>query len=319
MNDISILPHLADVSQTALRQTLAQLPVSPCDPHLKGVIRVMTRTAYDAQKLRTMTGNRLVQNFKLKLGIDTSAPEGDQEDGEGMKILGQLKKEYDRLADCFSSKKNRQVALSENRLLNSEVEYYLADEYFRMLEAEQLNFRNLGKVLKDVPIWTHFMEGVRGCGPAMAGVIISEIDPHKSPTAASIWSYAGLDVARDGRGRSRRAEHLVDRAYTAKDGSAQTKKSITFNPLLKTKLTGVLGGSFLKCKSPYADVYYDYKHRLQNHPAHKEKTDAHRHNMAIRYMVKRFLVDLYYHWRTLEGLPVTEEYSVRKLGMQHHA
>ena len=35
-------------------------------------------------------------------------------------------------------------------------------------------------------------------------------------------------------------------------------------------------------------------------------------------MVKRFLVDLYINWRTLEGLPVVEEYAVAKLGMTHH-
>jgi hypothetical protein len=39
--------------------------------------------------------------------------------------------------------------------------------------------------------------------------------------------------------------------------------------------------------------------------------------MAVRYAVKRFLVDLHYKWRALEGLPVSEEYSVAKLGIIH--
>ena len=42
--------------------------------------------------------------------------------------------------------------------------------------------------------------------------------------------------------------------------------------------------------------------------------------MAMRYMAKRFLVDLHAKWRALEGLEVTQEYAVRKLGMDtsHH-
>lgn len=69
--------------------------------------------------------------------------------------------------------------------------------------------------------------------------------------------------------------------------------------------------------SGYGAFYYDYKNRLENSPHHKEKTSLHKHNMALRYMIKRFLVDLYSVWRKLEGLPVAEEYSVAKLGMVH--
>ena len=108
--------------------------------------------------------------------------------------------------------------------------------------------------------------------------------------------------------------------FKLKNGEIQTKKGITFNPFLKTKLTGVLGSSFLRAgDNPYRTIYDDYKHRLENHPAHKEKTKLHRHNMAIRYMIKRFLVDLYTEWRAIEGLPVAMEYSEAKLNMKHKA
>ncbi len=172
----------------------------------------------------------------------------------------------------------------------------------------------------------------------MAGVIISEIDISKAKYPSSLWAYAGLDVGSDGQGRSRRKEHLVDRTYINKAGNEATRVGITFNPFLKTKLMGVLASSFLRVKdSPYADIYRAYKHRLENHPKYgiandaarvaevKEKDDhkyapkGHRHNMALRYMVKRFLVDLYNNWRRLEGLPVAPEYSEGKLGMKHSA
>ena len=673
----------------------------PCDPSLKDAVRIMTRSAYDAQKLRMMVGNRLVANFKARLGLDLTKAEADQaeEEKEAMKMLNQLRAEYDRLADCFRSKKNREVAFSENRLLTNETSFYLADEYFGLLANEEKNFRNLGKVLEQVPIYAEFLKDVRGCGPAMSGVIISELDPHKARTPSSFWKYCfpagvmvatparqipienvlpgdvvlnasgdevivkktmrrsysgqlytikaegmmpvpatdehpflverdgedvwteaadlavgdmlvfpkhsarsvapafpiagatakalarnprlaeaiplnpetaylfgkyvadgycslyeesgktviqrgvcgivfgkhesgkvpvyaalvekyfgkyhvkeiqteyvinfgrlvlarnmcewfgrdavskripeaimrcdctetivafvrgyfdgdgcvqsynrpgyrgtmmassvskelilqmqallsrvgiaasvraakrgstaiiqgrvcnqqtdryhlaiavsdamrvfgisgegvvsrvarkrmldrgdryavrivqikersvtdmpvynlhtetntyqannvavhncGLDVAGDGKGRTRKQEHLVDREYKDKNGNDATRKSITYNPFAKTKLMGVLAGSFLRCASPYAQVYKDYKQRLEHHPAHKEKTVAHRHQMAMRYMAKRFLVDLHAKWRALEGLEVTQEYAVRKLGMDtsHH-
>jgi hypothetical protein len=69
--------------------------------------------------------------------------------------------------------------------------------------------------------------------------------------------------------------------------------------------------------SVYGRFYYDYKNRIENMPAHADKTDGHRHNMAIRYMIKRFLVDYYVAAKTAAGLPVMPEYSEGKLGIIH--
>jgi len=128
-----------------------------------------------------------------------------------------------------------------------------------------------------------------------------------------------LDVAADGRGRSRRKEHLIDVQYADSNGEEQTRQSITFNPFLKTKLIGVLGPSFLRCgpDNQYAKIYYDYKRRLENHATYRDVSKGHRHSMAIRYMIKRFLADLYAAWRPLEGLPVYDPYETAKLGMDH--
>ena len=40
--------------------------------------------------------------------------------------------------------------------------------------------------------------------------------------------------------------------------------------------------------------------------------------MALRYMIQKFLSNLWAYWRTLEGLEVTEPYEVAKLGMRPH-
>ena len=150
----------------------------------------------------------------------------------------------------------------------------------------------------------------------MAAVIISGFNIHKAEYPSSLWAYAGLDVVNN-KGRSRIKEHLVDQTYLDSEGKEQTKKGISFNPFMKTKLIGVLGTSFVKTNGKYREIYDNYKNRIKNMPAHSEKTKAHINNMAIRYTVKRFLVDLYTAWRTLEGLTVADEYSKAKLGIHH--
>ncbi len=97
----------------------------------------------------------------------------------------------------------------------------------------------------------------------------------------------------------------------------KTRNSITFNPFLKAKLH-VLAGCMLQAgDNAYADTYRNYRHRLENHPAHQGKSKGHRHNMAMRYIKKRFLADLWRVWRTQEGLPTPPEYHEGKLGHQH--
>lgn len=281
-------------------------------------LKSLVRSVYDIQKLRIQMGNRLVANFKAKLGLKPSMPE-DEMDAKGKKILKDLRVQYRRITDGVTVFPSKRKFTGEG-LITEYTELCLIAQYLDLESHEQQHFRRLEPNLTDFPIWTEWLEQVKGCGPAMSGVIISEIDIHKARYVSSLWKLAGLDVASDGRGRSRREEHLVKVQYTNKKGEQDERNSITFNPTLKTKLTGVLGPSFLRVKdSPYARVYYEYKHRLESHEKYKDVTKLHRHNMAIRKMVKRFLADLYVQWRTLEGLPVALEYHEAVLGHVHHA
>ena len=383
------------------------------------LIRTMVRGAYDLQKLRIQFGNRITGNFKAKLG---QTPDGKTEaelEKEQKKILDQLRKSYIRITDGVVAEGSEAVdgklpsskKFIGDELISNYTELVLVDQYMSILKDEEQHFRRLGNVLNGIPIYDNFLKDVRGVGPAMAGIIISEIDITRSEYSSSLWKYAGLDVVTVGSykddagkehilppekidaffaeneegtvmlaegkypvniggvGRSRREHCLENRPYINKAGEEAVRRSITYNPFLKTKLIGVLGTSFLRsgtatvdgkkvggarrlalaidngfdpkehsaedldftvCNylrqkgydvivepSPYGRIYYDYRNRLENSPFHAEKTDAHRHNMAIRYAVKRFLVDLYLVWRKLEGLPVADEYSIGKLGMTH--
>ena len=281
-------------------------------------LKTIVRGAYDIQKNRIQTGNRIVGNFKAKLGQAPSEKE-DTIDKEGQQVLLNLRRSHKLLTEGVASFP-RQATFKGDEVISDYTELCLVDNYLELEAQEKAHFRRLGNILKGYPIYNEFLEGVTGVGPAMAGVMLSEIDITKAEYPSSLHKYAGLDVASDGQGRSRRKEHLEDSEYTDKDGEVKTKKGITFNPFLKTKLVGVLGSSFIK-QSPdkcvYRKIYDDYKHRLEHMDAHKEKSKGHRHNMSVRYMVKMFLVDLYNAWRRLEGLPVAPTYSEAKLGKVH--
>lgn len=67
----------------------------------------------------------------------------------------------------------------------------------------------------------------------------------------------------------------------------------------------------------FRKFYDDYKHRKES--AGWGMNDGHRHNAAIRYMVKMLLADIHTKWRTFEGLPVRVSYQEQYLGHKHHS
>lgn len=293
-------------------------------------LKALVKSFKGLQKLRVQTGLRLMTTFKLKLGQGPSEKE-ETLDKESKDILEELRLSYNRITDGIldPNKLLRKRKFKGEGYITTDAEFALVRNYIFLKEQEEEQLKNIGRFIKTFLIYTQFLEKVSGIGPAIAAMIISEIDISKAKYASSVWKYCGLDVVMVenekgelvGEGRSRRAAHLIDVPYIDRNGKEKTKKSITFNPDIKTTLIGIMGPSFLKRKdkNPYTKVYYQYKHRLENHAVYKNTTDLHRHNMAIRKMVKRFLVDLYIVWREIEGLEVHPEYSEAKLGMKHGA
>lgn len=394
--------------------------VAPYNPDL-AVIRVMVRSTYVMQNLRVQMGNRVTASFKAKLGLRQDGMSEKELEKQEQNLLDDLRASYRRITDgiiqVHGEDLRAQRLPTEKKFKGDDlITYYsellLVHNYLSTLKNEERHFRDMEKVLKKIPVWTQFLADVRGIGPAIGGIIVSEIDIYKSEYPSSLWKLAGLDVVHVGKyvddkgnektlrgeevdawyadinnvdqpmlaegkypvtyeavGRSRKDYCLVQRDYINKDGNSAVRDSITFNPFLKTKLIGVLGTSFLRAgisavdgekmgnvrrlelakeegfdpkdyvemdedqavivylrarghtvvvePSKYAVIYANYKNRLRHDPTHFDKTDLHRHNMAIRYMVKRFLVDLYNNWRALEGLVVAPEYSEGVLGKVH--
>lgn len=288
---------------------------------MDGKLKTMVRGTYDLQHLRIGTGNRIASNFRVKLGQNPGEKTETIEPDEKKtldEVIGSYRRMTDGLVKLPSFKK-----FKGDGIIDSYTELVLVSQYIGLLKQEDAQFKHLAEVLEEYPIYTKFLKDVRGIGPTIAGVIISEIDIHKAKYPSSLWKYAGLDVGPDGAGRSRRKEHLVEVEYTTADGEVKTKRGITYNPFLKTKLMGVLAASFLRAggeNNPYREIYDNYKHRMQNNGKWDNQPKGwkgHIDNAAKRYMIKQFLVNLHMTWRALEGLSVSRPYHEAKLGHVH--
>ncbi len=181
-------------------------------------------------------------------------------------------------------------------------------------ETEDKYTKELEALVKSTPEWKLFLKDVKGVGPKVAAVLISEIDPYKAETVSKIWQYAGLNAGmvlgktRDGvtgdmiRGDKPTAGYLLP-----------------YNKFLKSFLLGVLGDSFIKCKNPkYSKIYYDSKNYYSTRPDWKGQSNNHIHRASIRKMIKIFLQDYYVFIRTNYGLEVRAPYDEEKMGVKHH-
>lgn len=227
------------------------------------------------------------------------------------------------------------------KLISSKLDYDLMSTYMGLLDVENNTLKILKKEVERHPMWDAFFKDVTGCGPLMAAVCLSFFNIHKARHASSFFRYCGIDVVEVERPKilgwddnnkpifsetetewvseGRAKWHTEMREYTDKDGNVKEKRSITYNEKLRTRLLGVLGPSFLKkpgCK--YEQIYRNYRHRLDNRVDTKDYNDLHKHRMAIRYMIKQFVRDMWVTWRALEGYEVSEPYEIAFLGRKPH-
>ena len=358
-------------------------------------LRAMVRGAYDLETSRITAGNRLCASYRSKLGIEPGVAEEESPE-EAQDILATIRASYKKMTDGIKTALPSLKNFKGNEIISSYTEACLIEEYLGLEKVEETAFKRLDAVLSEFEVYNVFMNPIRGLGPKVSGVLISEIDISKCKYPSSLWKYAGYDTVLDGTapdgteirsGRSRRDEHLVERTYISKDKTPKTRKGLSFNPLLKTKLY-VMAEVFIKqgarqylpeqkveraeiaavlkntkdkvvrkalkeqlvAMQPqgeygniYKKVYDEYKSRLEHHKVYgvqndearkrapkkakvegKEQEDGyapgmHRHNMAMRYMIKMLLLDLYKSWRALEGLVVEPPYHEAKLGIFHHS
>lgn len=149
---------------------------------------------------------------------------------------------------------------------------------------------------------------VSGVGPMTVAYLLTYVDIEKARYASSLWAYCGYDKSSHDR-------------YTKGEAGGGNKT-------LRTALYNT-ASSMIKCRSVYRDVYDNEKAKLEAserivktrntqgkmiETEWKNAKPSHRHGAAMRKMIKHFLADFWYVWRTLEGLDTRPLYVEEKLG-----
>lgn len=188
---------------------------------------------------------------------------------------------------------NRLAAFKRGADATNETAQVIIQKYLdKYQELEGEYDKDLAKMVKNEPIFKA-MSKVKGIGPLTAAKLIAMIDIKRAPTVSALWRYCG---------------------YAVIDGKAErpTKgEKLHFNRRLRT-VGYQIGGSFLKSKSPYADLYYRARERYGI--VHPDWTKLHIHMAALRIPIKIFLSHLWVTWRELENLPTRAPYSHEYLG-----
>lgn len=165
---------------------------------------------------------------------------------------------------------------------------------FNELEAEADH--DIAELARHEPIIERLVE-LKGIGYLLAAKMVAMIDIERANTVSALWRYAGYGVTNGERDRPVKGQKLC------------------YNVRLKTTLY-LVGTSFLRCGSPYraiydeARVYYDV-----NRP---DWTKAHKHQAAMRKMIKTFLAHLWLEWRTMQDLQTRDLYVMDYGGHTHY-
>ena len=250
-------------------------------------IRILAKSMYSFQDLRIRNAGRLQK----------------KKDGEAMKDNG------------------------TTRNLSQDAEEALDRLWEKTLETENHFKRALEAKVKEMPEWKYFLKDVKGCGPLMAAVLISEIDIVEAVYPSKIHQYAGLNPGMV-FGKKIEGDKIVQTQDLVKGDRPTAGYVLPYNKFLKTKVLKVLADSFIMSKSPYTEIYYNEKHRLKNSAnaiqtskgdkKWCETSDAHIAAAAKRKMMHVFLIDYWKAVRQMYGLPVRGSYAEEYLGRVHN-
>jgi len=169
--------------------------------------------------------------------------------------------------------------------------------------------RRIEKYIKglNMPIVNSALQ-IKGLGAMTIAYLLVYIDITKAEYASSLWSYIGMD----------KPSH--ERYIKGESGGG--------NKTLRTVLY-TMADSMIKTRAVYRNVYDAEKTKLEvSHKIVKSRNTqgkliecrwcdtkpCHRHGAAIRKLIKHFLADFWYVWRTFEGLPTAALYVEEKLG-----
>lgn len=121
---------------------------------------------------------------------------------------------------------NRGSAKGAN--LDSGAKQFMKLQAKKLKELEEEATDEIGRLLKQHPIYTEWLSKQRGVGPLLSGVMLSRFDIEIATTVSKMWAFAGLAVVDGKAARLRQGERAK------------------FDPWLKSKMVMAFPTSVLK-------------------------------------------------------------------------
>jgi transposase len=147
--------------------------------------------------------------------------------------------------------------------------YYRHSKYERELRVE------MRRVLLSHPVFS-WLDEQKGIGPTLSCKLLARLDIARAPTPSSFWRYCGL-VPR------RAHDDLPHYDRAAK------------------KLCYLLSISLIRYNDEYRDLYEATKQRLA--VVRADWSDSHIRLASLRFVQKRFLLNLWIEWNRCQGTP----------------
>ena len=243
-------------------------------------IRTILRTIDDYQNLRIRTGNRLKKK----------ADGTDQKDAD----------------------ENAPDVTTDSILDN-------VDLFGDTMAIEDKLTKRLEEKVKQTKEWKLYFKDIKGIGPKMAAILISEIDPYKAETVSKIWQYAGMNSGMVPGKKKEKDGSITVTGDMVRGDKPTSGYVLPYNKYLKMAVAGKIATQLMMAKNPkYTKIYEGAKNFYNTNPKWKDATKAHIHRAAIRKMIKQFLADYYAFVRPLYGLETRVPYAEEKMGIVHH-
>ena len=192
-----------------------------------------------------------------------------------------------------------------------------AELHRRLKDFEDFVDGRVSDLIQNHPAYQWFSK-VKGVGKENIAKVVANIDIALDDTPSSLWKFAGFSVENGAAPRR------------VKGGGR-----LSYNSQLRS-LCWRLGSSLLRAGGKFYDYYLKEKDKYYQKYENQGVTivpaaslpkkdgkryepegvmsEGHIHNMALRKMIKLFLVCLWVVWREAEGLPVTKPYAIDRLG-----
>lgn len=281
---------------------------------MEGQIRFLVEQYYDIQKLRVEAFNRIVAYVKSHIPHEPQRKDASHPKHETHSTVASQLQIGNHRAYASQSKFETQTSCASvkpsviaHKIVKGKapVPKEIADLVWyhnALLETEKHLAKRLNAWSSHHPLRITFLNRITGIGPILSSALIAWLHPiSRFPNISKLWKYCGLAPGQ----KRRRGQKLG------------------YNPHLKTLMWKV-ASSFEKQKSEksvYRRLYEEKKRYLREREDLKKAVEEkqkgaklHIRLLALRFVAKRFLADLWVTWRKLEGLPVTKPYSAAILG-----